>query len=60
MLKYEDQSEFILWASVAGMADEQHVNESKILKETLEYQNVLKPTGNIGEMWFSVSEGSAQ
>lgn len=60
MLKDVDQPEFTLWASMAGMADEQHENKRKTLKESLEYQKVLKPTRNIDEMWFIVSEGSAR
>lgn len=36
MLKNDDQCEFTLWASMAGMADEQHENKNKSLKESLE------------------------
>lgn len=59
ILKNYDQHEFTLWASMAWMADEQHENKSKTLKESLEYQNVLKPTRNTDETWFFISEGSA-
>lgn len=35
---------------MAGVADEQHENKRKTLKESLEYRKVLKPTRNIDEM----------
>lgn len=60
VLKNDDQHELTLWASVAGMVDKQYDNKSRILKENLEYWNVLNPTRNIDEMCFIASEGSAQ
>ena len=47
MLKNGEQPEFTLWATMAEMADKQHENKHKTIKESPEYQNVPKLTKNM-------------